>query len=236
MNTERVKITRRTMVLFFVVDTSGSMRGDKIGSVNDAIRETVPDLCDLSNKNSDAIIKIATMQFDTEVKWLYPQPIESENFHWNNLQANGLTNFGTALNELNNKLSKTQFLQEAAGSYAPVIILLSDGGPTDQYQKALEDIKQNSWFKHAIKVAIAIGNDADKNVLTEFTGTSESVIDVHNRSALKAIIKFVSVTSSQVNSKSSGVDDRSKQELVNAQIQQFVDTQNIDDTDDDEFN
>lgn len=75
-----------------------------------------------------------------------------------------------------------------------------------------------------------------KMFLTEFTGSSESVIDVHNRSALKAIIKFVSVTSSQVNSKSSGVDDRSKQELVNAQIQQFVDTQNIDDTDDDEFN
>ena len=42
MNTERVKIARRTMVLFFVVDTSGSMMGEKIGSVNDAIRETVP--------------------------------------------------------------------------------------------------------------------------------------------------------------------------------------------------
>lgn len=69
MNTERVKIARRTMVLFFVVDTSGSMMGQKIGSVNDAIRETVPDLKDLSTNNPDAAIKIAAMQFDTNVNW-----------------------------------------------------------------------------------------------------------------------------------------------------------------------
>lgn len=235
MNTDRVKIARRTMVLFFLVDTSGSMVGDKIGSVNDAIRETVPDLQDLSNSNADAAIKIATLQFATDVQWLYPQPIDSGDFRWNDLQVGGLTSLGAALNELNKKLSKSQFLQEAAGSFAPVIILLSDGGPTDDYKKGLDSIKQNNWFKHAIKIAIAIGNDADKNVLTEFTGNSEAVIEVHNRSALKAIIKFVSVTSSQVNSKSSGVEDTSKQDKVVSQVKNFVDTQNIEDTDLDEF-
>lgn len=236
MDTNRVKIARRTMTLFFLVDTSGSMDGDKIGSVNDAIRETVPDLQDLSDSNPDAAIKIAALPFDTDVRWLYPQPIDSADFRWNDLQANGLTSFGAALIELNTKLSKTQFLQEAAGSFAPVIILLSDGGPTDNYKKALDGIQQNNWFKYAIKVAIAIGNDADKNVLTEFTGNSEAVIEVHNRSALKAIIKFVSVTSSQVNSQSSGVGDTNKQAKVVSQVKNYVDTQNIEDTDLDEFN
>ena len=236
MNTERVKIARRTMVLFFLVDTSGSMYGEKIGSLNDAIRETVPDLKDLSDGNPDAAIKIAVLQFDTDVRWLYPQPVESENFRWNDLEAGGLTCLGTALRELDGKLSKSQFLQEAAGSYAPVIILLSDGGPTDDFESGLNKIKQNNWFKHAIKVAIAIGNDADKNVLAQFTGNSEAVIEVHNKSALKAIIKFVSVTSSQVNSKSSGVEDASKQDKVIEQIQDFVDTEKIEDIDLDEFN
>lgn len=236
MNTERIKITRRTMVLFFVVDTSGSMSGDKIGSVNDAIRETVPDLRNLSSGNPDAAIKIAALQFDTDARWLYPQPIDSEDFQWNDLQVGGLTSLGQALSALNEKLSKTQFLQEAAGSYAPVIILLSDGEPTDDYKHSLDNIKQNNWFKHAIKIAIAIGNDADKNVLSEFTGNSEAVIEVHNRTALKAIIKFVSVTSSQVNSKSSGVEDTSKQDKVVSQIKDYVDTSNIDDVDLDEFN
>lgn len=236
MNTERIKIARKTMVLFFLVDTSGSMSGEKIGSLNDAIRETVPDLKDLSSNNPDAAIKIAVLQFDTDVRWLYSQPIDSEGFLWNDLQAGGLTSLGAALNELNGKLSKTQFLQEAAGSYAPVIILLSDGGPTDDFAKGLENVKKNNWFKHAIKVAIAIGNDADKNVLTQFTGNSEAVIEVHNKSALKAIIKFVSVTSSQVNSKSSGVEDVTKQDKVVSQIKEYVDTENIEDVDLDEFN
>ena len=236
MNTERVKIARRTMVLFFLVDTSGSMYGNKIGKLNEAIRDTIPDLKDLSNNNPDAAIKIAVLQIDTNVRWLYPQPIESENFHWNELEAEGLTSIGAALRELDSKLSKSQFLQEAAGSYAPVIILLSDGGPTDDFENGLNKIKQNNWFKHAIKVAIAIGNDADKNILAQFTGNSEAVIEVHNTAALKAIIKFVSVTSSQVNSKSSGVEDASKQDKVIEQIQDFVDTEKIEDIDLDEFN
>ena len=236
MKTERVKIARKTMVLFFLVDTSGSMLGDKIGSLNDAIRETVPDLKDLSSDNPDAAIKIAALQFNTIVRWLYPQPINSEDFVWNDLQAGGLTCLGGALNELNTKLSKTAFLQEVAGSYAPVIILLSDGEPTDDYKDGLNAIKQNNWFKHAIKIAIAIGNDADKNVLSEFTGNSEAVIEVHNKAALKAIIKFVSVTSSQVNSKSSGVEDTSKQDKIITQVSDYVNTENIEDVDLDEFN
>lgn len=235
MDTNRIQIARKTMVLFFLVDTSGSMYGEKIGSLNDAIRETVPDLKDLSQSNPDAAIKIAVMQFDTNVRWLYPQPIDSEQFRWNDLQAGGLTELGAALLELNGKLSKTQFMQEAAGSYAPVLILLSDGGPTDNFDSALEVIKKNAWFKHAIKIAIAIGNDADKNVLTQFTGNSESVIEVHNKSALKAIIRFVSVTSSQVNSKSSSVEDASKQDKVNEKIKEYVDTENIEDVESNEF-
>ena len=120
--------------------------------------------------------------------------------------------------------------------FAPVIILLSDGGPTDNYKKALDSIQQNNWFKYAIKIAIAIGNDADKKVLAEFTGNNEAVIEVHNRLALKSIIRFVSITSSQVNSQSSGIGDANKQAKVVSQVKNYVDTQNIEDTDLDEFN
>ena len=52
----------------------------------------------------------------------------------------------------------------------------------------------------------------------------------------KSIIKFVSVTSSQMNSKSSGVDDTSKQDKVVSQVKDYVDTQNIEDVDLNEFN
>jgi len=234
---DNIAIARRTMVLFFLVDTSDSMSGAKIGSLNDAIRETVPDLRDLSSGNTDAQIKIQALKFDYGVKWLYPQPIDSEQFQWNDLTVDGTTAMGAAFNELNSKLSqKHGFMKEAAGSFAPVIILLSDGDPTDDYQAGLEKLKANNWFKHAIKVAIAIGSDANKSILTEFTGHAETVIEVHNKAALKQLIKFVSVTSSMVNSKSSGVDDTSKQLQVVEQVKDFVDTNQIEDVDIDEFN
>ena len=41
---EVVEIPRKTMALFFLIDTSGSMSGSNIGQVNDAMREVLPDL------------------------------------------------------------------------------------------------------------------------------------------------------------------------------------------------
>ena len=51
-------IPRRTMTLFFVVDTSGSMAGEKIASVNTAVNEVIPYIEDISSSNADAQIKI----------------------------------------------------------------------------------------------------------------------------------------------------------------------------------
>ena len=46
---------RKIMTLFYVVDTSGSMTGDKIGSVNSAMEEAITvDLPDISTANDDA--------------------------------------------------------------------------------------------------------------------------------------------------------------------------------------
>ena len=117
-------------------------------------------------------------------------------------------------------------MKSASGSFAPAIILLSDGGPTDDYQSGLSRLKGNNWFKAAIKIAIAIGDDADKDVLKDFTGSSEAVITVHNIEALKQIIRVVAVTSSQIGSKSSSAGDTTKQDQVIKDVQDAV--QNVD--------
>ena len=105
-------------------------------------------------------------------------------------------------------------MSSPSGCFAPAIILLSDGGPTDNFETGMRTLQGNSWFKNAIKVAIAIGDDADKDVLTQFTGTNEAVFTVHNIEALKQIIRVVAVTSSQIGSKSSTAGDTTKQEQV----------------------
>ena len=219
-------VPRRVMVLFFIVDTSGSMAGDKIESVNVAVKEVLPIISDLSNDNPDAQIKVAAMEFSSGTEWMYPQPVEAENFQWRDLEAGGLTSLGEACVELKSKLSTKAFMQQATGSFAPAIILMSDGEPTDDYKHGLEKLKGNNWFKAAIKVAIAIGDDANQNLLAEFTGNSEAVLTVHTKDQLKQIIRFVSVTASQVASKSSSVGKdapETKQEEVVDKIKNTVD-------------
>lgn len=210
-----VGIPRRVMPLIFLVDTSGSMIGTKIAALNTAVREALNDVGEISRNNSDAQIKVAVLEFSSGVSWMYPRPMDSETFSWQDLEAAGLTCFGEAINELNNKLSTSHgFMAEPTGSRAPALILLSDGEPTDDYKHALEKIKGNPWFKVAVKVAIAIGDDANTNVLAEFTGNIESVITVHSVAQLKKIIHTVSVTASQVASQSASVGTTSPEEPV----------------------
>lgn len=201
---------RKIMTLFYLVDTSGSMSGDKIGSVNSAMEEAiVDDLPNISAVNDDAEIRIAIMQFASGCSWITPAsgPIEIGEIIWNDLHANGLTDLGAACTELDNKLSRNGFLQSQTGAYAPVILLFSDGGPTDNWEQGLSKLKENNWFKHAIKIAIAIGDDADKTVLSKFTGSPESVITVHDKHTLKALIRKVSVRASEFQSHSKQASD-----------------------------
>ncbi len=224
---ETVSVPRRTMALFFLIDTSVSMEGNKIGAVNDAVVNVLPMLNDISETNPDAEIKVAALEFSNGVNWLYDEPKLAKDFIWQDVVASGLTSLGAACSELASKLSRSGgFMQSASGSFAPAIILLSDGGPTDDYNSGLAKLKANNWFKSAIKIAIAIGDDADKDVLKEFTGSSEAVITVHNIDALKQIIRVVAVTSSQIGSKSSTAGEITKQEQVVKDIQDA--TQNID--------
>jgi uncharacterized protein YegL len=227
--TDKIEIPRRTMVLFFVIDTSGSMNGSKIGSVNSAIEEVIPALKEVSDENADAQIKVAALEFSSGARWITASgPVEVDQFHWNDIDAAGVTDFGEACKALDEKLSTKAFMKEAAGSFAPAIFLMSDGEPTDDWRGGLGKLKTNNWFKAAIKIAIAIGNDANKENLKEFTGTSEAVLEVHDAATLKKMIKFVSVTASKVASKSSNVSedgadkgDEAKQEEMNTALQEF---------------
>lgn len=226
---ETVEIARRQMSLFFIVDTSGSMDGEKIAAVNTAIREVLPEIAEISSENADAQIKVACLQFANDVQWLF-RPTDVEGMTWNDLRAEGMTSMGTAFNELNTKLSRKEFLDSPTGNFAPVLFLMSDGQPTDEYHKSLDSLRENRWFQIAIRVAIAIGDDADKNILTEFTGNPELVLTAHTPEALKQMIRFVSVTSSKIGSRSSGIgvggakpNEESKQAEFAEQVKDFKD-------------
>ena len=163
---ETVSVPRRTMTLFFLIDTSGSMEGPRIGAINSAIEEIIPDLRELSNSQADSEVKLAILEFSSGCEWVTPRLMSMDSFDdWVPLQANGLTDLGEAFLELNRKLSKTGFMDRSSASsgfYAPVIILLSDGDPTDDWLSALKQLQENKWYQASLRVALAIGEAGDQ--------------------------------------------------------------------------
>lgn len=149
------------------------------------------------------------MQFSSGSYWITGSngAINLEDWNWEDLQAGGITDFGAALIELDKKLSRKEFLNSQTGAYAPVILLFSDGGPTDNWEKGLKQIKENNWFKHAIKIAIDIESGADRSVLEAFTGNSEAILDAKDQNTLKKMIHKVSVRASEFQSHSKQSSD-----------------------------
>lgn len=197
-------IARKSLTLFYLIDTSGSMSGDKIAQVNTVMEEVIPEIRDTGG--SDSEIKMAVMTFDDKVAWMYDEPKPVEDITWTRLETGTLTCMGAAFKELNSKLSRNGFMKSASVSFAPVIFLMSDGWPNDDYKEGLKKLRMNKWFKYALKIAVAIGTEADRQVLAEFTGNQEAVVEANNGKALRRLIQEITVTSSQIGSKSSSLD------------------------------
>ena len=185
------EIPRKTLVVFFLIDTSSGMDGEKMDILNDAMREILPDIKQISEENADALIKIAVLEFASGTEWITPTPQDVDAFRWQDLEAGGVADMGQACLELEKKLHRNAFLQNEAGHYVPVIILISGGSPTDDFKGGLEVLKQNGWFGLSIKIALAIGEDADVNVLAEFTGNKETVVPTMNKAVMKKMIRLV---------------------------------------------
>ncbi len=155
----------------------------KIGAVNSTIEELINnDLKDLSESNPDAKIKLAVMKFSTGCEWMTPAPVSLERYgDWENIEADGLTAFGEACEELCSKLSKkTGFMTREAspiGYYAPVIILMSDGAPTDNFEKGNEN---------ALNSDISITHENGKEeLLCQTAALLNKVIDTKKKSVHK---------------------------------------------------
>ena len=194
-------LKKRAMVVFFVIDISGSMHGARIGAVNDAIRNVLPELKKRERGNTAAEIQIAILEFSTRANWrtITPQPVST--FQYQDIvNVQGGTNYGTAFAALNEKLSRKAFLNSTAGAYTPLIIFMTDGKPSDMgiYHEELAKLKNNKWFQYSTRAGIAIEEGAlspeCKRVLMEFTENDKNVYEAKNTVVLAKQIELVTLT------------------------------------------
>ena len=194
------ELATRPIHFFWVVDCSGSMYGEKIGIVNNTIQECIPEMRSAADNNPNAQLLIRALQFSSGASWITSGPVSIEDYGWEDMDASGLTELGKAFDLLAAQLSIPPMPERAL---PPVIVLLSDGQPTDDYKRSMENLKKLPWFRKAVKIAISIGQDADDEVLIEFTGNKELVLQANNAAALAKMIKWASTTASMVSAPSS---------------------------------
>ena len=203
-------IARQELNLLFVIDNSGSMAGEKLGAVNNAIRDVMSIMPEIQEDTADAEIKVSALKFSDDAKWIYNEPKSVSDFKWKDLASEGGTNLSAAYDALATWLTKREHGGQMPdiGGVAPIIILMTDGMPTSyDWEKHLESLKKKGWFKVALKYALAVGIDTDEamDVLKKFTGNPETVLKVYTAEALRKVIKVIAVTASKVKSNSASV-------------------------------
>jgi uncharacterized protein YegL len=179
----------RRLPVYLLLDTSGSMSGEPIEAVKNGMQVLISTLRQDPYALETAFLSIIT--FDTTARQIVPLT-ELSSFQMPDIAATGVTSLGDALSLLAQKVDTEvhKSTTERKGDWKPIIFIMTDGMPTDDWQAGLNQFKQRNY---GIVVACAAGHGADTNILKQIT---ENVVqlDTTDSSVIKAYFKWVSAS------------------------------------------
>ncbi|WP_249978105.1 vWA domain-containing protein [Vreelandella olivaria] len=180
----------KPLPVILLLDVSGSMGGEKIKNLNDAARDMLSTFSDTENGETE--IHVAIITFGSQV--ILHQPLASASaIQWQDLSAGGMTPLGTALQMAKAMIEDKDVVPSRA--YRPTVVLVSDGGPNDEWKKPLYAFISDGRSAKCDRMAMAIGADADETVLGTFIkGTSHPLFYAENAKQLRDFFKFVTMT------------------------------------------
>ena len=201
------ELASRPLHFIWICDCSGSMQANgKIQSLNNAIKEAIPHMQRAADENPNAQVFVRAITFSDGARWHVadPQPVAA--FQWDDVKAGGMTDLGKAIAMVAEQMCIPPMSDRAL---PPILVLVSDGQPTDDFSAALRDLLELPWGRRAVRIAIAIGDDADHDALRQFIANAEiPVLQANNaetlvnyiRWASTAVLKAASAPASQVRS------------------------------------
>lgn len=211
MGDMRTKGTAKLLNIIFVVDVSGSMRGDgRIEAVNEAFTQMIPALRQIQiDSMSEFELKISIMTFDQNARWIVePTPIMEYN-HEDLVCSEWVTYFSNAFKELGQKLTRKEYMAHTGKLAQPYIMLMTDGEPTpdDNYQPVLDELLGNGWFKASQRFAVLIGtqainSQAARDAVAQFvTNPTEGIINAADAAAIAAEVQAKTIHTIQIATK-----------------------------------
>lgn len=189
----------RRLPVYLLLDTSGSMTGEPIEAVKNGVQMMVHSLRQNPQAIETAFVSIIT--FDSEAKQLIPLT-DLASFQTIDLKAAGTTALGAALSLLADKLENevTETTLEQKGDWKPIVFIMTDGVPTDDWQAGFQKLKA---VKKGLIVGCAAGNNADDKVLKEI---ADQVVRLSNTDA-DSIGKFFQWVSASIATTSTKVEE-----------------------------
>lgn len=195
----------RRLPVYFLLDTSGSMYGEPIQALNNALSGMINTL----RMDAQALdsLWISIITFDREVKEVVPLT-ELANFQLPEITCpqSGPTNMGEALQMLSVKIPQEvrKGTVDQKGDWKPLLFIMTDGSPSDlaAFKEAVPKIKSINF---GAIVACAAGPKAKDEALKEITDTVVH-LDTADSTTLKQFFKWVSDTIEQGN-KSQGTGE-----------------------------
>ena len=194
MKTEEFTVSEaRPLPVILLLDSSGSMEGDKINILNAAVREMLQSFA--SEDDISAAIHVGVIQFGRTVGWHQPLlPVEDVINQWSDLTASGKTPLGQALTLLRDSLEDRNIVSSRA--YRPTIVLVSDGKPTDDWGGSIAELLASPRASKAARFAMGIGADADSVILSQFidTASGSRVFEAHEAGRIQKFFRFITIT------------------------------------------
>jgi len=211
------RLARRQLHVILALDCSGSMTGDKIASLNYAMRAAIPEMRAAADDNPETDVLIRVLRFSSTAEWHVPIPTPVSQFEWRDVVAGGETNMGEALGMLADVLGPDRM---PGRQLPPVLVLVSDGQPSDDFETGLKRLFASAYGSRALRVAIAIGSDADYEILERFIAHPEfKPLRANNAQDLVNRIKWATTAPVKSVSSSSNAPDPVTQLAMDAERQ-----------------